>query len=63
MKDAKGRDTAGSMSDRAIAVETLQRLRAVCDVLEALGSSPMAGMLPPGMVPSMSGIGHTYGDE
>jgi hypothetical protein len=47
--DAKGRLRHDVMTDREIAEETLVTLRALADVLEAVGQSPMAAAMMPGL--------------
>lgn len=48
-KDDKGRLRHDVMTDREIAEETLVTLRALADVLEAVGKSPMAAAMMPGL--------------
>jgi hypothetical protein len=47
--DAKGRLLHTAMTDREIAEEVLVTLRALADVLEAVGQSPMAAAMMPGL--------------
>lgn len=43
--DDKGRTVVSEMTDRELMEEVAHNLRALADVLEALGSHPMAGAL------------------
>ena len=47
-KDEKGRDMVECMTDRELLKETVLSLRALGDVLEAVGQSPMAAAMMPG---------------
>lgn len=43
--DSKGRPLPHTMSDRAMAEETLILLRAFGDILQSVGSNPIAGAM------------------
>lgn len=47
--DEKNRVRVPYLTDREIAEETLATLRALADVLEAVGQSPMAAAMMPGL--------------
>lgn len=48
-KDDKGRVIVQALTDREVAEETLYTLRALADVLEAVGQNPMARAMMPGL--------------
>lgn len=47
--DEKGRPMVETMTDREILKELLETMRALADVLQAVGESPMAAAMMPGL--------------
>lgn len=54
-KDHKNRLLHNVMTDREIAEEILVTVRALADVLEAVGQSPMAAAMAPGLSAAFGG--------